>query len=156
MRAYTAYKGKAGAEQMTVRKAFPEMIFDADPYRDDVNKISFILENYTDYLDAKAKFKNFQVNTWGGVGETALFGDVARADIDKHVGVTHLLEKLGLSAADAFAFGDAKVDIPMMQACGTAIAMGNAGKETKAFADYITKTVEADGLYHAFRYYHLI
>ncbi|MCD7837353.1 MAG: Cof-type HAD-IIB family hydrolase [Clostridiales bacterium] len=40
---YSKRKEVANAEQLTVEDVFPEMIFGGDLYRDDVNKISFIL-----------------------------------------------------------------------------------------------------------------
>ena len=43
IRLYSSRKGKAGAEQLRVRDVFPDMIFDGNLYRDDVNKISYIL-----------------------------------------------------------------------------------------------------------------
>ena len=43
---------------------------------DDLNKVSFILESYEDFLAAKEAFPDLQASTWGGVGETALFGDL--------------------------------------------------------------------------------
>ena len=39
------------------------MIFDANPYRDDVNKISFVLNSYNDYLNAIKKFPNVKNST---------------------------------------------------------------------------------------------
>ncbi len=45
-------------------------------YRDDVNKISFILSSYQDHLDSKTEFPDLVANTWGGKGELALFGDL--------------------------------------------------------------------------------
>ena len=47
IRQYCARKNR---EPMTVREIFPEMIFGGELYRDDVNKISFILDSYEDYL----------------------------------------------------------------------------------------------------------
>ena len=60
---------------MTVQEAFPDMIYDGRLYREDVNKISFVLRSYPDYLDAAAAFPDLKAGTWGGSGETALFGD---------------------------------------------------------------------------------
>ena len=56
IRMYSRRKGAEGTDVLTVRDAFPEMIFGADLYRDDVNKISFILNSYQDYTDAAAAF----------------------------------------------------------------------------------------------------
>lgn len=45
---------------MTVRDAFPDMIFGGELYRDDLNKLSFVLSDYQDYLDAKAAFPDLK------------------------------------------------------------------------------------------------
>ncbi|WP_313469583.1 Cof-type HAD-IIB family hydrolase [Carnobacterium sp.] len=153
---YVAYKEKSGAEAMTVRKVFPEMIFGENLYRDDVNKISFILNDYQDYLDAVEAFPAFKVGTWGGVGEKALFGDIALDNITKQTAIETLLNHHNAKRKDTIAFGDAKVDIPMLDYCEGGVAMGNGGEEIKAMADHITDTVEKDGLQKAFRHFGLI
>lgn len=153
---YVAYKEKPDAEAMTVRKVFPEMIFDGELYRDDVNKISFILNDYQDYLDAVAAFPDLKVGTWGGAGEKALFGDVALANITKQTAIKTLLDHYGADKQDTFAFGDAKVDIPMLEYCAVGVAMGNGGEEIKTMADYVTDTVDNNGLQKAFEHFGLI
>lgn len=135
---------------MTVRSAFPHMIFGGELYRDDLNKVSFLLPDYQDYLDAKAAFPELKAGTWGGKGEEALFGDLGVKDIDKAVAVEALVRHLGGDMGDTIAFGDAKVDIPMLECCAYGVAMGNGGPEIRAMADYVTGGVEEDGLYQAF------
>lgn len=147
---YSRRKGKEGSGIQTVREAFPDMVFGADLYRNDVNKISFILNSYEDYLDAKREFSDLKAGTWGGVGETALFGDLAVKHIDKAYAMDVLLEHLHASAEDTVAFGDAKVDIPMLEHSGIGVAMGNGGEEVRSMADYVTDDVEHDGLWKAF------
>lgn len=155
--AVRAYAGSKGAKIQKVRDAFPFMIYDAtDFYRDDVNKISFVLKSYQDHLDSIEAFPDLKAGTWGGVGETALFGDLGIKGIDKGHAVDVLLEYLGVSLQDTYAFGDAKVDIPMLEKCAVGVAMGNGGPEIKAMADYITDSVDADGIYHAFAHFGLI
>lgn len=65
---YSRRKGKEGADKIKVRDVFPEMIFDGELYRDDVNKVSFILNQYQDYKDAVVEFPDLQAGTWGGAG----------------------------------------------------------------------------------------
>ena len=77
---YCRRKEKPGAEKLTVREAFPEMTFGGELYCDDVNKISYVLNSYQDYLDTKERFTDLQNGTWGGAGETALFGDIGQSD----------------------------------------------------------------------------
>lgn len=156
IRLYQQRKGKRAQETVGVRQMFPEMIFQADLYRGDVNKISFILESYQDYLDAKAAFPSLKAGTWGGKGEIALFGDLGVANVDKAVAIDRLLAYLHVDLADTFAFGDAQVDIPMLKHCAVGVAMGSGGEETKAAADYVTGDVDQDGLYQAFVHFHLI
>ena len=90
MKDYIAYKGKED-NSMTVRKAFPEMLFGESLERSDINKVSFILDSYQDFKDAKAAFPEFKVGTWGGRGEKALFGDIALAGINKQTALDFLL-----------------------------------------------------------------
>jgi len=148
---YSSRKGRDGS-QMTVRKAFPNMIFGANMYRDDVNKVSFILGTYQDYLDAAAEFPDLKPGTWGGAGEKALFGDLGVKDIDKGKAIDILLQNIGASLDDTIAFGDAKVDIPMLEKCAIGVAVESGGDEIKAIADYVTDAVDEDGIYNAFKY----
>jgi Cof subfamily protein (haloacid dehalogenase superfamily) len=152
---YSNRKGRDGS-QMTVRKAFPDMIFGADMYRDDVNKVSFILGTYQDHLDSAAEFPDLKPGTWGGAGEKALFGDLGVKDIDKGKAIDILLQHIGASLDDTIAFGDAKVDIPMLEKCAIGVAVESGGDEIKAMADYVTDAVDEDGIYNAFKYLGLI
>lgn len=156
IREYSKRKGKADAGKVTIRDVFPDMIFGAKLYRDDVNKISYVLSSYQDYLDACEQFPDMQNGTWGGSGEIALFGDFGVKNITKANAISKLLEALGRDTEDTIAIGDAKIDIPMLEFCNVKIAMGNGGKEIKEVADYITDDVDNDGLYKAFSHYGLI
>lgn len=153
---YMKRKGTENLKDVTVRNTFHGMIFDGELYRDDLNKISFVLDSFQDYLNAKKDFPDMEVNTWGGRGETALFGDMGVKNISKKTAVYKLLEYLQADIKDTFAFGDAKIDIPMLECCAVGVAMGNGGEEIKAMADYITDDVENDGLYKAFTHFKLI
>lgn len=153
---YSKRKGKDHTSEITVKSAFPDMIFGAELYRDDLNKISFILDSYKDYLDAKKAFPDLEAGTWGGKGETALFGDLGVKNINKANAIEHLLKYLNADISDTIAFGDARVDIPMLEYCAYGVAMGNGGAEIKKAADYITDDVENDGLWKAFKKLSLI
>ena len=127
-----------------------------DLYRDDVNKISFILSRYQDHLDSQKEFPHLIANTWGGKGEVALYGDLGPTGITKRHAIEVLLDYLGADQKDTISFGDAKIDLSMFECCDYNVAMGNGGEEIKAAADYITTDVNDDGLYNAFRYLKLI
>lgn len=151
IRAYSARKGDATASTVTVRDVFPEMIFGGELHRDDVNKISFVLGSPQDFTDAVAEFPQLKAGTWGGRGAEALFGDLGVAGITKAHAVEALLSHLDADRADTVAFGDAAVDIPMIEYCAVGVAMGNASPDVIAVADLVTDDVEDDGLANAFR-----
>lgn len=156
MQEYSRRKGKPGADKLTVRQAFPDMIFGGELYRDDLNKVSYILGSYQDFLDTRREFPDMQNGTWGGAGETALFGDLGVKDITKANAIEKLLEHLGAKREDTVAFGDAKIDIPMLEYCAVGVAMGSGGEEIKSMADYITDDVDKDGLFKGFEHLGLI
>lgn len=151
IRLYSKRKDREGAERATVRSVFPDMIFGGSLYRDDLNKVSFLLSSYQDYLDARDAFPDLKAGTWGGKDGEALFGDLGVKDIDKASAVEALLRYLHADLKDTIAFGDARVDIPMLEYCAYGVAMGNGGPEVRAAADYVTGSVEQDGLYQAFQ-----
>lgn len=68
IRMYSARKGKPNSNILTVRDAFPEMIFGGELYRDDLNKVSYILSSYQDYLDACEEFPDLKNGTWAAPG----------------------------------------------------------------------------------------
>lgn len=152
MQQYTIKKGKTKeeVENQEVEDVLHGLVFGGNLYRDDVNKISFVLNSIEDYQAAKQAFPNLKAGTWGGVGETALFGDLGVKDITKAHAIEILLDFLQEKREDTIAFGDAKVDIPMLDYCQIGVAMGNGGEEIKAMADMITDVVENDGLAKAF------
>lgn len=156
IKVYCQRKGKENTDQLTVRDVFPEMIYGGELYRDDVNKISFVLSSYQDHLDSITEFPDLKPGTWGGKGEIALFGDLGVKDITKAHAIDVLLKHLGAKKEDTFAFGDAKVDIPMLEYCEVGVAMGSGGDEIKAMADYVTDDVDKDGLYNGFVHFGLI
>ncbi len=156
VREYIGRKGRDNSN-VTVCSAFPEMIFgEKNLYKDDLNKVSFILNSYQDHLDSIEEFPDLKPGTWGGAGETALFGDLGVKDIDKGHAIDVLLEYLGAPIEDTFAFGDAKVDIPMLEKCAVGVAVASGGDEIKAMADYVTDAVDKDGIYNAFKHFKLI
>lgn len=158
LRTYALGKGASEDQvlHMEAEDALHGLIYDGDLYRDDLNKISFILHSYQDHLDSKEAFPELKAGTWGGRGEEVLFGDLGVKDINKAYAVDLILDHLDADRANTIAVGDAKVDIPMLQACQIGVAMGNGGPEILAVADLITDDVGQDGLYKAFEKLNLL
>ena len=72
--------------------------------------------------------------------------EVLPAAINKGQGVLDTCGALGIDPASAVAFGDAENDIPMLQAAGVGVAMGNAAPKVKAAADEVTASNNEDGI----------
>ena len=156
IREYSRRKGKENQQQITVADVFPDMVYGGELYRDDLNKVSYLLRSYQDFLDTKEMFPDLENGTWGGAGEKALFGDLGVKGITKGNAVESLLTYLGAEKKDTIAFGDAKIDIPMFECCEIGVAMGSGGREAKEAADFVTDDVEKDGLLKAFEKLELI
>lgn len=159
MAKYIAGKGKEIGDISEYKENFGKgyiLKHGEDLYRDDVNKVSFVLHSYQDHLDSKEEFPDLIANTWGGKGEEALFGDLGPKGITKKYAVETLLDYLGMDAKDAIAFGDAQIDLSMFECCGYSVAMGNASEPVKQAAEYVTDDVDADGLLHAFEHLGLV
>ena len=144
------------AGEDTINEMIHGLVKGADLYRDDVNKISFALNSYEDYLEAKTVFADLTVGTWGGKDEEALFGDVGIKDVDKASAIKILLKHLGKDLTGTYAIGDSRTDIPMLELCETGITLMSGGEEIKAMADYVSDDVDKDGFYKAFAHFGLI
>ena len=129
------------------------MIFDGELHRDDVNKISYVLGSYQGLSrrpTRRAFSPDLESGTWGGRGATALFGDLGVKGVTKAHAIDRLLAHLGANRQDTVAFGDAAVDIPMLEYCAVGVAMGNGSEGIKAMAGIVAGDVEEDGLARAF------
>ena len=66
--------------------------------------------------------------------------------VSKASALTALATKLGITADETMAIGDAYNDLPMLKAAGKSVAMGNAFPEVKEEADYETLSCTENGL----------
>ncbi len=71
-------------------------------------------------------------------------------------GILATLEKHGLRKDEVIAFGDGDNDLTMMELAGIGVAMGNGTDRLKAEADYVTASVEEDGVSVALRHFGLL
>lgn len=83
------------------------------------------------------------------VRSAPFFLEFMNKNSDKGAGVQALAEHLGIQASEVITMGDAGNDHHMLKYAGLGIAMGNATKETKAIADYITDTNNNSGVAQA-------
>ncbi len=85
-----------------------------------------------------------------------LFSDVIPKGSSKQVGVDKMLDYFGISLDESMAFGDGENDVLMLKHVGIGVAMGNAEDEVKRAADYVTDSVDEDGVEKALRHFGVI
>ena len=72
--------------------------------------------------------------------------EVIAGEIDKGEALRYLLDRLDIAPEEVLAMGDGGSDLPLLQAAGIGVAMGNATEAVKAGADFVTASCEADGV----------
>ena len=77
-------------------------------------------------------------------------GEVINRKFDKGQAVHRVCEYLHIPVNDSIGFGDSMNDKEMMESVGYSVCMENGSDSLKEIADEICKSVDQDGLYHAF------
>ena len=84
------------------------------------------------------------------------FVDITAKGNTKQKGIEHILEYFGLNASETMAFGDGGNDIPMLRFAEIGVAMGNASEAVKSEANYVTSSVDEDGIANALKHFGII
>lgn len=84
------------------------------------------------------------------------FADFTAPGVSKAKGLAEIAAARGFAIEETMAFGDGGNDIPMLLAAGTGIAMGNSDDKVKAAADYVTTSVDDNGIANALQRFGLI
>lgn len=95
--------------------------------------------------------KNLKVTRWW---DSAC--DIVDKDCSKSQGISHVLEAYGYDRENVMAFGDGGNDMDMLAYAGMGVAMGNAKEKVKACANYVTDSVDDDGVVTALKHFHII
>lgn len=82
--------------------------------------------------------------------------DIVPVDSGKIIGIQKMLERFDLSRDEILAIGDGENDMDMIQYAGFSAAMGNAGAELRRAADYVTSSVDEDGILRAMEHFQLL
>lgn len=84
------------------------------------------------------------------------FTDITANGADKGKGILAMALHQGFDPKQTIAFGDGGNDTSMILQAGIGIAMGNAIEELKQQADYVTTSVDEDGILSALRHFNVI
>lgn len=80
---------------------------------------------------------------------TPYFCEICAAGISKGNAVKYVADMYGIKKEEILSCGDQNNDIELITCAGIGVAMGNATDTLKSYADYITDTVDNDGVVKA-------
>lgn len=84
------------------------------------------------------------------------FVDVIAPGGGKDRGMDAILNHFGIALEDTMAFGDGENDLPMLRHAHIGVAMGNADRFVQSQADYVTRSVDEDGILTALEHFGLL
>ena len=84
------------------------------------------------------------------------FADITAIGNTKQRGIDEMIRRFGIRREETMAFGDGGNDISMLRHVGIGVAMGNAAPDVRSHADYVTSTVDEDGIVNAVRHFGLL
>lgn len=88
-------------------------------------------------------------SSWRKAGDTDI--DITHKLATKKTAIEKLIEITGTKKENVIGVGDNFNDLPMFEAVGYRVAMGNAIDELKKSADFVTTSIEEDGLAYFIR-----
>lgn len=118
-----------------------------------IGKITVIAKNH-EHKEAVAKrfHKNYQ--TCLHRGSTSF--DIGKKDVHKGAGVLKIASYLNVDRINTYAFGDGTNDYTMLKDAGVGIAMKQHALVLDEVCDYVTLSVEEEGITEALKVYGLI
>lgn len=111
--------------------------------------IAFVPDNQRQLLDSI--LDECAITSWNTTGI-----DIISRGGGKSQGIQKFLDEEGISRSEIMAFGDGENDMDMLKFAGIGVAMGNASDTVKAAADYVTDSVDDNGIEKALRHFGLI
>lgn len=97
-------------------------------------------------VEVQKQIADFLPESLTVVQTAAFYLEVIPRVINKGQGIRDICKVLGIEPADVISFGDAANDIPMLEAAGMGVAMGNAQEAVKQAADMVTLSNNEDGI----------
>lgn len=88
--------------------------------------------------------------------QEGVFLELVPLGITKESGIRKVLEYFGVLKINTYAFGDSLNDCEMLQYVEYGVAMGNAVQKVKDLANYVTDSIDNDGVCNGLKYYGLI
>lgn len=125
------------------------------PAQDAIGKEILMVMGYFDEQSEQRFLTNVMPNC-DAMRWCPYFADIVARGNSKSNGIDHILKYYHIDLKDTMAFGDGGNDIPMLKHVAMGVAMGNAGEEVKAIANYVTTSVDEDGIAHALKHFGIL
>ena len=84
------------------------------------------------------------------------FTDITVKGANKGNALITVARQLELDINECIAFGDGGNDLSILKAAGIGVAMGNANDDVKAVANYVTTSVDENGIWNALKHFNAI
>lgn len=121
---------------------------------------SFIYDKFIFFADEKSDLKRIMENLDQDMEvmsrEDIGFYEVVPKDCSKATSIDFVLRHFNIPMEDAYVFGDSSNDLSMFQSVNHAVAMKAHDPVLDPYAEYVTGTVEEDGIMHALKHYGIL
>ena len=126
----------------------PVLVDDVSDLLDAADKITFVSDDESLLVKLHEQAARFKSDATIVQSQT-YYLDVTSLAANKGVGVSSLAAMFDVPLDAVAALGDQQNDVPMLEAVGLSIAMGNAPPAVQDLADEVTRANDADGVAHA-------
>ncbi|HYJ87782.1 MAG TPA: Cof-type HAD-IIB family hydrolase [Pyrinomonadaceae bacterium] len=110
-------------------------------------KVLVLSDDVEDIARLSTQLKTSHTRTQVKQYRSITFLEAFHPAVNKRLAVSYLAEEImALRPENVMAVGDDFTDIEMLQYAGIGVAMGNASAEVKESADWVTTTIEEDGV----------
>ncbi|MFV0440972.1 MAG: Cof-type HAD-IIB family hydrolase [Lachnospirales bacterium] len=93
--------------------------------------------------EALKEFPNYELTR-----SEPIFLEFSPNGVHKAIGISKIMEIMNIKIDEVIAVGDSYNDLTMIEFAGLGVAMGNAHKEVKEIADYVTLSNDEEGISH--------
>ena len=138
------------------RRFFAPMGLGIETY---IDQDRFDYDNFVFYYDDKTNLSAIRKNLEKDmdlIDRQNDFFEVVPKGFSKASAIAYILEHMNIRLEDAYVFGDSSNDLPMFRYVPHAVAMGVHSSVLEPYAEFVTKTVEDDGIAFAMKHYGLI
>lgn len=140
----TCYANRADDELLALSAATTGLVPEVRPYDGMTIYQAVMLMEERDEVALTARLPGCRFQRWGARGV-----DIIAEDGGKVAGMKAFLERFGIAREECVAFGDQHNDIDMLRFAGIGVAMGNGTEAVRQAADYVTSSVDEDGIARA-------